>query len=82
MTSNPLEDFLSARRHGFQRLESVGRRTNAWLAALDLAKVDWSTIAHFEGLNVERQAAIQELQEAEQRFTQYLMTRVEHPRTA
>jgi hypothetical protein len=80
MTNDPLAEFLASRGRGFQRLEDVGRRTNAWLAALDLQSVDWSTIAHFEGLNVERQEAITELQAAEQRFAGFLMSYIEHPK--
>lgn len=78
MNNDPLAEFLLTRRHNFQRLEDIGRRTNAWLASLDLQTVDWSTIAHFEGLNVERQAAIEDLQGAEQRFAAFLMSRIDH----
>jgi hypothetical protein len=80
MTNDPLSEFLAARRRNFQRLENIGHRTNGWLTHLDLQNVDWSTIAHFEGLNVERQQAIEELQEAEQRFAAFLMTRIEQPK--
>lgn len=79
MTNDPLAEFLAARRRNFERLESIGRRTNAWLSTLDLAHVDWATLAHFEGLNIERQTAISELQEAEQRFSQFLMSQIDQP---
>lgn len=81
MTNDPLAEFIASRRHGFQRLEEIGRRTNAWLRDLNLRNVDWATIAHFEGLNVERQEAITEIQEAERRFTDFLMSQVDHPRS-
>jgi len=37
---------------------------------------------HFEGLNIERQAAIAELQAADQRFTEFLMNHIDQPKPA
>ena len=80
MDADPIRPYLAARRVAFQRLQDVRDRTDEWLRGLNLDALDWTAIAHIEGLNAERQQAVDELQAAEREMIASLARRIRHPR--
>jgi hypothetical protein len=75
-------EYRAARQRAFRLLQEIRERTDAWLTAHEHAEPDWTAIAHFEGLGLERQRAVDELQASERRLIDALVAGISSQRPA
>ena len=76
--ADPIAPYLAARRRAFAKIQDIRQRTDDWLQSLDVNNLDLTAIMHIEGLNTERNAAVEELQEAEREMIAALTARIKH----
>ena len=73
-------EYRAARQRAFRLLQELRVRTDEWLTAHEHSEPEWAAIAHFEGLGIERQQAIDDLQASERRLIDALVAGIHSKR--
>ena len=77
MNSDPTyARYVSARVHLYRQLDAIRVEVDAWLADIATRQPTMSDLARLEVFHAQRQRALTELQEAEERFLDHLVSQI------